>query len=215
MLIRPFSYSGWRCLTLALFSLAVIAGCQNEAPDVENTEAGDAVADSDSVEASGEDTRVMYSPEAFRKAAFDGKLRVVEVCLDEGLDVNEPDENGFTALAMASYNGHTQIAKLLLENGADVDSRDVEGKTPLIHASSGPFPETVKVLLDADAKIDAVDSGEHFTPLMTAAALGNVEVVKVLLDAGADKTLVDADGESAADFARSGGHETIVQLLEK
>lgn len=156
----------------------------------------------------------LYSPEAFRKAALDGKLRVIEVCLKDNLDVNEKDNNGFTALAMAAYNGHTKVVKLLLKNGAEVDIRDSKGMTPLIHACSGPFAETATTLLDAGADINAVDNGEGFTPLMMAAAEGNVEVVKVLLKAGADKSMVDIDNEDAKHFARQKGHFEIVKLLE-
>ncbi|MCO8122956.1 ankyrin repeat domain-containing protein [Stieleria sp. TO1_6] len=155
----------------------------------------------------------LYSPEAFRDAALNGKQRVVQVCLDDNIDVNDADVNGFTALAMAAYNGHDEIVKLLLKKNATVDVRDAEGKTPLIHASSGPYPTTVQLLLDAGADINAVDSGEHFTPLMMAAALGNIEVVKVLLASGAKRDLVDADGESAADFAQTEGNDKILELL--
>lgn len=160
------------------------------------------------------DSQSLYSPEAFRLAAHDGKLRVVQVCLDGGQAVDEADSNGYTALAMAAYNGHAEIIKLLIKNKATIDSRDREGKTPLVHAASGPYPDSVKLLLDAGAEIDAVDSGEHFTPLMTASALGNVEVVKVLLAAGAKKDVVDLDGDSALDFAKKEGHSKIAELLE-
>lgn len=155
----------------------------------------------------------LYSPEAFRDAALNGKRRIVEVCLEGGMEVDLPDPNGFTALAMAAYNGHDNVVKLLLDSGATVDSRDRLGNTPLIHAASGPSPTTVTMLLDAGAEINAVDSGEHFTALMMAAAEGNTEVVQVLLERGAKKDMVDSDGDAAIDFARRSGHGEIVALL--
>ncbi|WP_372896087.1 ankyrin repeat domain-containing protein [Stieleria sp.] len=156
----------------------------------------------------------LYSPEAFRVAAHDGKLRVVELCLESGMDVNEADANGLTPLAMAAYNGHDAIVKLLIKHNATIDARDRTGKTPLIHAASGPAPTTVEILLDAGADINAVDNGEHWTALMMAAAEGQAEVVDVLLARGAKKDLVDIDGESAAYFARQNGHLKIAERLE-
>lgn len=155
-----------------------------------------------------------YSPESFRDAARIGKLSVVEICVESGMDINESDPNGFTALAMAAYNGHDEIVKLLIKNQATIDSRDRQGNTPLIHAASGPYPLTVQILLDAGAEIDAVDGGEQFTALMMAAAMGNIEVVKALLAAGAKKDMVDIDGDSASVFARKEGHSKIVALLK-
>jgi hypothetical protein len=182
------------------------------APDTANGVV-DALGSGQTENGTSADSEALYSPEAFRSAALEGKLRVVELCLEGGLAVDEPDPNGFTPLAMAAYNGHDDIVKLLIKKKAKVDSRDRLGNTPLIHAASGPYPTTVEILLDAGAEINAVDAGEHFTALMMAAAEGNIEVVKVLLAKGADKTLLDVDGESAADFARSKGHAKIAELL--
>lgn len=229
-------------LTLCLAGVVLLAGCDSSPPlsDAKNEEqVAEALADE---EASGdEDARVelsleaddkpesmdssdnkpaatpaLYSVEAFHKACAEGKLRVVEICLGDALDVNEPDPKGYTPLAFASHQGQTEVVKLLLKKGAKVDSRDFEDKTPLIHASSGPFPKTVQVLLDAGADIEAVDNGEHFTPLMTAAALGNVKVLEVLLAAGANKSSMDLDGETALDFAKESNfpaRDRIIELL--
>ncbi|TWU02388.1 Ankyrin repeats (3 copies) [Stieleria varia] len=201
------------CLSLVL----LLSGCspENEKQSTPVSGGDGATPDADAQTVAAEKPSSMYSPDAFRSAAHDGKMSVVESVLKSNMDVDEADVSGLTALAMAAYNGHTVIVKKLLAAGATVDSRDRDGKTPLIHASSGEFPETVQVLIDAGADINAIDSGEGFTPLMTAAALGNIEVVKVLLAAGADRSLVDKDdGESALVFAENAGHEEIVKLLK-
>ena len=176
------------------------------------SDTGEAATNS-AAQTSAEDNASLYSPEAFREAALNGKRRIVEVCLESGMKADQADAKGFTPLAMAAYNGHTDVVQLLVDRGATVDARDFQGNTPLIHAASGPAPETVTTLLDAGADINAVDSGEHFTPLMMAAALGNTRVVKVLLQRGARTDMVDVDGDAAIDFARENGHMEIVKLL--
>ena len=225
--------------TLCLVAVLLTVGCNGEtsdsnadaAPPAETaTETGDPAesdpadsdaqdsnaAESESAAASEPETNAdaLYSPEAFRLAAHDGKLRVVQLCLESGMDVNEADANGLTPLAMAAYNGHDAIVKLLIKHNATIDARDRTGKTPLIHAASGPAPTTVEILLDAGADVNAVDNGEHWTALMMAAAEGQAEVVDVLLARGAKKEMVDIDGESAAYFARQNGHTKIAERLE-
>lgn len=159
-------------------------------------------------------TSPLYSPEAFRMAARDGRQRVVEMCVESGLDVNEADAKGITPLALAAFNGHDKTVRYLIANKALVDSRDQEQHTPLIHAAGGPAPTTVQILLDAGADINAFAGAENWTALMMAAQFGNIEVIKVLLAAGADKEIRDTDGDDAAHFAREQGHFEIVKLLE-
>lgn len=159
----------------------------------------------------------LYSPEAFCQAAHDGKLRVVEICIESGMDVNMKNADGICPLTMAAYNGHSDVVSLLIKNNATVDAVDRSGMTPLIHAASCPEPsaaETVRILIDAGADMGAVGGQEDWTALMMAASEGNIEVVKMLLSKGAKKDTVDTDGESAAHFAREHGHTAIIKLLE-
>jgi ankyrin repeat protein len=155
------------------------------------------------------------SGDAFRMAAYEGRLDSVRSAIESGMDINLADPTrSLTALHMAAYNGHTETVNYLIKQGATVDCRDSEGKTPLIHACTGPFAKAAEALIGAGADIDARDSTEGFTPLMMAAGLGQTEVVEVLLKHQADKTLVDNDNESAADHARNSGHDEIVALLK-
>ena len=52
------------------------------------------------------------------------------------------------------------------------------------------------------------------TALMLAAEAGHVDTVKELLRRGADVGRVDARLRDAVDYAREGGHEEIVALLQ-
>ena len=168
-----------------------------------------------SMKPSNKATTPQISNDAFRMAAYEGRLESVRSAIESGIDVNGVDSTrSLTALHMAAYNGHTETVKYLIEQGAKVDCRDDEGKTPLIHASTGPFAKSVQALLEAGADVNARDTTEGFTPLMMAAGLGQPEVVEVLLAHNADKSLVDDDQESAADHAKNSGHDKIVEMLK-
>ncbi len=160
-------------------------------------------------------TPMRMTDDAFRFAAYEGKLEDVRQGIAAGNNVNSLDpERALTPLHMAAFNGHTSVVKLLLEHGALVDAKDNEGKTPLLHACTGPFPETVEVLIAANADINVKEATEAFTPLMMAAGLGQVEVVKLLLRHNADKAVLDNDGDTALQHAKNSGHATIVEILE-
>ena len=94
-----------------------------------------------------------------------------------------------------------------------MDDRDILGRTALMYASSGPNVETVDLLLESGADPHAKDSFEGFTPLMFASTEGQLEVVRSLLGYGADPGVLDADGESAIDFAKTNGHAQVVEAL--
>jgi len=66
--------------------------------------------------------------------------------------------------------------------------------------------DEVKHLLSIGADPNAVD-GKGWTPLMSAAWVASIEVVTVLIEAGAHVQATNWDGLTAADLARSVGHD--------
>lgn len=64
------------------------------------------------------------------EAALWGKLNVLNLLLDKGIDVNVRDNSGKTPLHKAATNSF-ESCKLLLEKGADINAKDNRGKTPL------------------------------------------------------------------------------------
>ena len=47
------------------------------------------------------------------------------------IDLNHPDNGGFTPLMNVSYKGKPEVVRVLLAAGADKDLRDNDGKTAL------------------------------------------------------------------------------------
>ena len=148
-------------------------------------------------------------------AALDGKLEIVESYIENGFDVNQPNQDKRSLLMLASFNGHTPICQYLINAGAHVEARDFNGRTALMFASTGPFAETVSLLLKNEANPNSVDHNEQFSPLMHAAAEGHIDVVKVLLNNGANKTLKDIDGDTAESFARQNQHFAVADYIKE
>lgn len=148
------------------------------------------------------------------KSALEGKIETIKGAVENGFNVNTLDKDKRTALMLAAYNGHNEIVQLLIAKGADVNLIDNIQRTALMYASTGPFVPTVLSLLQSGAKPNMVDSEENWTAVMMAAAEGQLEVVKVLVSNGADLKMVDVDGESSLDFAKSRGHTAVADYIK-
>ena len=60
-------------------------------------------------------------------AASDGDLSRVKQFLQEGVDINAQDENGYSALHAAVSYDHLELVKFLLANGAAISLADQDG----------------------------------------------------------------------------------------
>lgn len=69
-----------------------------------------------------EDDDELHLPELVYWASL-GDIEQVEQGLQEGLDVNSADEEGYSALQAAAENDHLDVVKLLVNKGADIAHR--------------------------------------------------------------------------------------------
>jgi ankyrin repeat protein len=136
----------------------------------------------------------------FKRRSID----TVRALLDAGAPVDEPDEQGLTALRTAVRWGDVRTAALLSERGADPASVSCDDRAlgAIIGGESTPDHAiaeledmlavaiaagdvlTVRRLLDAGAPVDGTADAEH-TPLAEACWRGRPEVVRELVARGA------------------------------
>ncbi|SPT18826.1 unnamed protein product [Triticum aestivum] len=94
-------------------------------------------------------------------AASRGDDFLMHQLLKRGLDPNEIDNCGRTALHIAASNGSEQCVRRLLENGADANARDPEGKVPLWEALCRRHQPVVQLLVEAGAVLSAGDGAMY------------------------------------------------------
>ncbi|XP_075522557.1 potassium channel AKT1-like [Primulina tabacum] len=177
-------------------------------------------------------------------AAARGDDLLLQHLLRRGMDPNELDNNGLSALHIAASKGSLECVLLLLDYGADPNRRDSEGNVPLWDAILGKHESVIKLLVDNGATLNSGDVA-HFacyaveqnniqllneiikfggdvtllnslgtTALHTAISEENVEVVKFLMEKGVDIDKPDVHGWTPRALADYQGHEEIKAFLQ-
>jgi len=154
------------------------------------------------------------TPAPVATAAMTGDRDGVRALLKKGLDVNEAQGDGTTALHWAAIKGDAELAQMLIYAGANVRATTRLGAyTPLYLAAKGGHSGVVAALLAAGADAKALTSNGT-TPLMIAAASGDTRTITSLVENGADLNAKDgAKGETPLMFAAAFNRADAVTLL--
>jgi cytohesin len=127
-------------------------------------------------------------------------VKVVELLLASGADVNAQDVKGFKPIHFAVMTKQKELVRVLIDKGADVNAKNVDGVNPLFMAAAGDAVEMAELLIAGGADVNA-RTAARYTPLGNAAAHGSSGVVRLLLDHGADLNVVDKDGATPVNVA--------------
>ena len=109
-----------------------------------------------------------------------------------------------------SKEGAEKLVKVLIDENANVNAADSYGTTALMEAAENGHLGVVKYLISKGADFNAATLYGK-TALIFAASNGHLEVVKYLISVEANPFLIDNDGKTAKDLAKS---EEIRRLLD-
>ena len=147
-------------------------------------------------------------------------VRITELLMEHGADVNAQDRGNTTPLHLASYFGSVEISRTLLNHGASANAKRKLGRTPLHLVAEGKHGNDVLItdlLLEHGADIHAQDK-DNMTPLHLASYCGKVEISQVLLDCGANASAKNALGLTPLHMVSQGTYHShddvgVAQLL--
>ncbi len=150
-------------------------------------------------------------------AAANGNAEALDLLLQAGCDVTQPDRNGDRPLHAAATGGNEQCARTLLSVGgllfADPQPRNRRGLTPAHMTSSVDILES---LFECGAEMDSCDNNGQ-TPLFYAAATDKVEAVNFLCEVmdsqGIELGQPDRRGDTPLHAAACNGATSSVLLL--
>jgi ankyrin repeat protein len=186
---------------------------------------------------------VPYTTDAFIGQAGAGDMVAVPAFLAAGMNPNDKDAEGRTALMSAAAGGHADVVTLLLEKGATVNVTSARGLTPLAAAIFNDQPGVIALLIAKGARLNAPTADRHplllairarrteavsqlldkgakayiqdhqWSALMMAAFIGDIGIVNALLSKDPNINSANDDGVTALMFAASAGHTPVVQAL--
>ena len=152
---------------------------------------------------------------ALHAACIEGNLKLVQVWLNSGKDINVEGGVFGTPVRAASYCGHIDIVNLLLEHDANVKDSGDHGFSALQLAISMGHKSLVETLLNAGANHEMTDEW-YGTPLHEASMSGQEFMVSLLLEAKADPNAVTGIlGTALAAAAWKGNLAIIHALIDK
>jgi ankyrin repeat protein len=146
------------------------------------------------------------------RAAYRGDDRTVERLLHSGVNPNQADESGWTALHAAATTNHLHAVQQLLRAGATVDARTEDSFTPVLNAAQAG-PDVIAALLDAGADAAVQHPRYGWRPLDRFAEHSNVEAIRLLLKTGVEVNARGIDGSTALMSAAEAGSLECVALL--
>ena len=147
------------------------------------------------------------------RAARGGSIRIVKLCLRQGMDINAFNRQGLTAvhLCQASYFGQEEILEYLLSKGALATGIDFTGGSALTEAARLGHVECVEKLVECEVDVDHTDHDGCSALQIAAAMVG--ESCKILLEAGARPDISDNTGFTLLHDAAVRGKAHVIGLV--
>jgi ankyrin repeat protein len=158
--------------------------------------------------------------DVFESACIGERARIDAALAADAAGVNAVSPDGFSPVGYAAFFGHVEVLRLLIERGGEVNrpSANAMRVSPVhsaaAHADPGRAVALARIVLEAGADPNARQQG-GFTALHEAALNGNGPLVELLLAHGAIAGITNDAGQTPAELARSNGHATLADRLER
>jgi len=147
------------------------------------------------------DIKDKYNRSLLSYMAGDSNLSpsIVESLLNQGIEINNVDSQGYTALSYAMNTKNWQVAEILIKRGANVETKtNQDGLTPIFKAVDENILELTKLLIEKNANLNIVDSAGNNLLIKTFHRRNelNLEILKLLLERGLDINAQNSKGNT-------------------
>lgn len=150
------------------------------------------------------------------RAANMGRVNMVKLLREHGVDVSKAARDGFTPLHRATWGqteAHSDVVRYLVQDcRVSVDQLDATGVTAAFRAVDRENLVMLNLLLELGANPDFT-SKRGDSLLALAIRKQNVEAVEVLLKANADVTREDSKGRNLRKLAKQLRSKKVLELI--
>ncbi|XP_049936452.1 potassium channel AKT1-like isoform X2 [Nymphaea colorata] len=152
----------------------------------------------------------MHLPLNLCFAAQRGDDSLLKQLLQSGLDPNEADISGKTALHIAAADGNEKCVQVLIDHNADVNIRDLDGSVPLWESIVSGHDAVSKLLFENGANLQPGDMANF---ACVAAERSSIQMLKDIVHYGGDVTIARSNGTTALHVAVCEGNVDAVKFL--
>lgn len=129
------------------------------------------------------------------------------------VDLDQQDDDGYSAAMIAAENGHVEAFKLLLHSGANIKLKNKYGETAFSLSESNQYGEVIEKAVLEYAIEEGHNGKRGIHALHCAAKRGDLELVRLLISRGCDVNATDNDGHTSLMLAAKGGHSSVCKFL--
>ncbi|KAJ3319573.1 hypothetical protein HDV06_006221 [Boothiomyces sp. JEL0866] len=153
-------------------------------------------------------------PLAYCHSARQGDVKTLALLIQEfEFMINQPNNDGITALHAAAIDNQLEVVQLLLHHGANVHLRDKFGRSPLFNAVFFHHKEIAHLLRQAGAHFAQEEASEIANQLFESVIRNDLEHIKLLIDCGVNPNLTNEDGRTILHQAATGNKIEIINYL--
>jgi ankyrin repeat protein len=140
---------------------------------------------------------------------------MIDLLLNEGSNVDEPDDEGNNALHLAIYSRDINICEKILQAKPLIDDQCNTGETALHLGCNFQLVDIVKLLLTYDVNVDKQDYMYEYSALSYCVTLNNVTLTQSLLNKNAKPNLQDYQGNTPLHYIITSNHLEIFDIFKK
>jgi len=134
--------------------------------------------------------------------------------VNHGTNINEKNDDGYTALVYASCHGYFEIVKYLVQHNAEINEKTILRNTALIMASSNGHFKIVKYLVQHNAEINHTNYHYRCTAIICASRYGHFAIVKYLMKYNCLINIKSSYNYTALTWAYFNKHFEIVKFFK-
>ncbi|OUM64994.1 hypothetical protein PIROE2DRAFT_60295 [Piromyces sp. E2] len=132
---------------------------------------------------------LLFSIIKSERFSLEDKIEIIEYLVQKGLNVNEMDISGKSAIGYIIEFKSIPLIELFIKYGADVNMVDANKNSPLNYAIHVKSEAIVKLLIEHGADVSFVDIFD-FSLLVYAIKEQHIPVIEILIEHGADVNFV-------------------------